>query len=105
MQFYFVYAATVSFISWYVAISQKNVWILIIIEVTEIEYLHWAECSNSKQNCMLRMLNEIQGKYVGQRYIKEEKRSNKEKESCNWKKSRWELNQWHKWYKLNVREN
>ena len=34
------------------------------------------------------MLNEIQGKYVGQRYIKEEKRSNKEKESC--KKSRWE---------------
>lgn len=33
---------------------------------------------------MLRMLNEIQGKYVGQRYIKEEKRSsNKEKESCN----------------------
>lgn len=32
---------------------------------------------------MLRMLNEIQGKYVGQRYIKEEKRSNKEKESCD----------------------
>lgn len=42
---------------------------------------------------------------MGQRYIKEEKRSNKEKESCNARShTRWveknKKNQWHEWYIL-----